>query len=146
MSRKFTTATPDQPGAALLTLFSERRQGGIPVVDHDRNLLGIVTSVDLLRTLFPGYVQFLDTTLYLERCLDPAAVLERVDRIRVGDIMRLDVITATAETPFCKLVALLMEKKINQIPVVEAGTLQGMVTRFDIIKALAEKAKEVRAH
>jgi len=39
-----------------------------------------------------------------------------------------------------------MEKKINQTPVVEAGTLQGMVTRFDIIEALAEKAKEVRAH
>ncbi|NPV29012.1 MAG: CBS domain-containing protein [Firmicutes bacterium] len=145
MSRKLATAAPDQPGAVLFNLFLETCQGGIPVLDQNRHLLGIVTSADLLRALFPGCVRFLDCTLYPERSLDPAAVLERINRIQVGEIMRRDLVTAPIDTPFCKLVALLMERKINQIPVVEAGRLQGMVTRFDVFRVLEEKYKEARA-
>lgn len=93
-----------------LKLMAEHRIGGIPVVDADRRLVGIITNRDLR----------------FEKKMDrPIAEVMTKDRI----------ITAKPETTMAQAEGILQEHKIEKLPVVDAnGTLVGLITYKDIIK------------
>ena len=87
---------------------------GMPVVDTDGSVLGIVTEPDLLRWLRRG---------------------EPLETTHVEDIMTRDVITVDVLTPVDEVIRILDVEHIQRVPVVEEGRIVGVVSRPDIVRA-----------
>lgn len=113
MTRKVATIHPGASVQEAAQLLDQKRISGAPVVDPDGKIIGIITEAD---------------------------IISKVDRegLRVIDIMSHDVIAVDEETPVNEIAALLTERKIKRVPVVENGKLVGIVSRADIVHAVAE--------
>jgi CBS domain-containing protein len=67
----------------------------------------------------------------------------RVDRHEVGDLMTRPVITASEDTGITRLAELLAGHRIKRLPIVRDGKLIGIVSRADVIRAIAQSAEAV---
>ena len=112
---------------------------GMPVVTADGTLVGIVTEGDFLRraemhTEAPR-------RRWLELLLGPgsdAVEYARSHGHTVGDVMSPNVVTVGKETPLIEIVRLMEEHVVKRIPVVEDDRVVGIVSRADLVSALAE--------
>lgn len=133
------TLSPDatlREAAELLGLWNV---SGAPVVDSQGNLVGVVSESDLLsearkRAALPrtaAFGVFLPVEDALKRIYHEGATL------LVGEVMSTNLVTATADTPVDEIGRLLVQRKINRIPVVNIeGKLVGIVTREDVLRSL----------
>ena len=122
--------------AEMLTL---QNISGAPVVDEAGTLVGILSESDLLnetkkRAALPrvaAFGLFMAPEESLRRIYHDGATLQ------VSTIMTQNVITVTAETTLSEATQLILNKKINRLPVVDAeGALVGILTREDVLKAM----------
>jgi redox-sensitive bicupin YhaK (pirin superfamily)/CBS domain-containing protein len=114
MSSPVITVRPDTPVRALAALLAERRISGVPVLEGER-LVGIVSEADLLRR---------------PRGARPPAR-------RARDIMTREVETVAPGTPLAEIAALLEGRGIKRVPVLQQGQLVGIVSRSNLVQALA---------
>ena len=113
MTRKVATIYPQASAQEAAQLLDERRISGAPVIDVDGKIIGIITEAD---------------------------IISKVNRegLCVADIMSKNVIAISEETPVSDIAALLTERKIKRVPVVSDGKLVGIVSRADIVHAVAQ--------
>jgi CBS domain-containing protein len=119
-------------------LMSSQHISGVPVVDQGRRLLGVVTEADLInpekreaavpRVLLYGVMPLPDDQL----C---AAVRRKT--LRVKDLMTQPAVTATEDATIHELADLMVRHWINRVPIVRGGRLIGIVSRSDLVHALA---------
>jgi predicted transcriptional regulator len=116
----------------------------MPVVDGDRNVLGIVSEADILakegddRRGGGGFLQWL---------VDPGDpwITARFDAVTVGDAMSQPALTITAERPLADAATMMLDEGINRLPVVDDdGKLIGLVSRGDLVRAFARPDDEIR--
>ena len=117
----------------------EKRISAVPVVDNVGRVVGIVTESDLMHRAEAGterpyswWVHFLagDATIAADYVKSRAA--------KVEDVMTPDVVTATPETPLHEIAALLEERQIKRVPIVNKdGSLVGIVSRANLIQVVA---------
>jgi CBS domain-containing protein len=119
---------------------------GLPVVDTDGKLIGIISEGDFIRRTETG------TQRKSGRWLDCLAGADRVaaDCVRghgrkVGQIMTPDPVTVTEDTPLAQIVRIMESHNVKRLPVVRGDRLVGIVTRADFLPALAELARQVAA-
>ncbi len=112
MTRKVYTIYPEASAQEAAQLLDQHRISGLPVVDHQQRIIGIITEAD---------------------------IISKVNRegLRVSDIMSCEVIAVEEETAVNEIAALLTERKIKRVPVVSEGKLVGIVSRADIVHAVA---------
>jgi CBS domain-containing protein len=112
MTHTVYTIRPEASAQEAAQLLDQKRISGAPVVDADGRLIGMVTEAD---------------------------IISKVDRegLRVADIMSHELIVVNEETRLEEIAALLSERKIKRVPVVEQGRLVGIVSRADIVHAVA---------
>src|SRR5919199_3928432 len=120
MTREVVTIEPNTSAADALALCRERRIRHLPVLEEGR-LVGIVSDRDL-RTATPALGDPNRTTA--------------LERIRVGDEMTREVMTAHPEDPIEHAAVMMYERKIGCLPVVEGEDLVGIVTSSDVMEAL----------
>ena len=109
------TAHPDKPLRDLARELTARRIRGVPVVDHEGHLLGVITLTDIGRAFAEG----------------------RLDA-RVKDYMSSPPITVRETDDLVKAIEVMSKHGIGRLPVVDsAGTLIGIVTRTDILRFIA---------
>jgi len=113
MTRKVATIRPEASAQEAAQLLDEKRISGAPVVDADSKIIGIITEADIISKV-------------------------NRDGLCVADIMSHDVIAISEETPVSEIAALLTERKIKRVPVVRDGKLVGIVSRADIVHAVAQ--------
>ena len=113
MTRKVATIHPEASAQEAARLLDEKRISGAPVVDADSKIIGIITEADIISKV-------------------------NRDGLCVADIMSHDVIAISEETPVSEIAALLTERKIKRVPVVCDGKLVGIVSRADIVHAVAQ--------
>ena len=113
MTRKVYTIRSDASAQEAAQLLDQHRISGLPVVDEGSDIIGIVTEAD---------------------------IISKVDKegLRVSDIMSTEVISVNEETPASEIALLLTERKIKRVPVVQDGKLVGIVSRADIVHAVAQ--------
>ena len=141
------------PDATLVELdraLLAARVGGFPVVDDAGRLVGIVSRSDVVRQL--GVEQALaevvsdyyrDVNAYepapAKSLAEIAAqVGQRIERLRVRDVMIGNLITVPPETLLADLARIFVERNIHRLPVVERGRLVGIVTTLDLVRLFAE--------
>jgi CBS domain-containing protein len=113
MTKRVVCVTPETPISELTELLAKHKISGVPVVEDmkSKRLVGIVTEADVLAR--PQGAKY------------------------VSDIMKKRVVTVSPDTPIDEIVSILAKRKIKRVPVVVEGKVVGIVSRADIIKAMA---------
>jgi CBS domain-containing protein len=140
MTKDVITLKPDESLFKAAELFDQYRFDGIPVVDGDRRLVGLVGSYDMI----------LQTRLHLPNILGVLGqgsvhdmnehlvdlYLKRLKRVHVGEIMNKDPLVVHGDVQLEDLVGEFAEHhRVNPIPVINAEKqLIGVVSRYDVIR------------
>ena len=119
-------------------LLLEKRISAAPVVDDQGKLVGIVSEGDLLHRAEAGTERH--RSWWLQGLLGDdvlAADFIRAHARKVSDIVTKRVITASPETPLHELAGLMEKNAIKRVPILENGQLVGIVSRANLIQAVA---------
>ena len=117
---------------------------GLPVVDDKGSLVGIVTEGDFLRRGELGTQR--KRPRWLEFLVGPGRLAEEYVHAcgrKVDQIMTPDPYTVSVDTPVDEIVRLMEKHRIKRLPVVENGKPVGVVSRANLLTALASAAREV---
>jgi len=142
MTTPVVTVEPDTTVQDLAKLLSERGISGVPVCEGDR-LVGIVSEGDLLhraetrteRRLQKRRSWWLDSLAAAEE--EAARDYVKAHGQRVRDIMSRDVISVAETTDLAEVAMLLETKLIKRVPVVRDGKVVGIISRANLVRALA---------
>lgn len=142
MTTDILTVTPETSIADLSKILENRKIGGVPVVDSNGRLVGVITQNDLVERArdleLPPAINILDFHFYLQI---PSHMIHRVEKMlgtTVGDCMTADPVTVAPDTPVSKVASLMAKQKVHTLPVLEGDKLVGVVGKMDLIRALAE--------
>lgn len=141
MTTNLITAREETVLREVIQLMLKHNISGIPVVDGDGNLKGIVSESDVIRLRrklhLPDYIQLLEAMLDNAHPEDFDAKIIRSLETPVKDFMTKKVITANENTSMAEITRQMLENSVNRIPVVRDGKLIGIVTRRDALRAMA---------
>ncbi|HEU0204846.1 MAG TPA: CBS domain-containing protein [Burkholderiaceae bacterium] len=138
MTTKLVTATPDTTVQEIARRLVARRISALPVVDEDGRIVGLVSEGDLMRRHELGTERHRSWWLaLLAGAEDVARDFTRSHGLRAEDVMTRTVVTVAEETPLEEIAALLERRRIKRVPVVRDGKLVGIVSRADLLHALA---------
>lgn len=138
MTREPLSVSPDITLRAIAELLGERRISGVPVVEADGTVVGIVSETDLIdeekrRARVPRAALF-GVFQLPERVLDEA--FEHGDLLTARDLMTHPAFTLPEDVPMREVVEEMLSRKINRIPITHDGKLVGLVARSDVLRAL----------
>src|SRR3954469_6312413 len=137
------TVGPDTSVEDVVAALREHELPGLPVVDADGRLVGIVTESDLVIAddegdlHIPHYIELFGGVVFLEPLRGFEARLKKAAAATARDMMTADPVTVDADDPVRKAARLIADSGHNRLPVVEGGRLVGVVTRVDVLGALA---------
>ncbi len=118
---RIVSASPDDTVAAVTRLLTEHRIGAVLVMDDDGQPVGILSERDIVRAI----------------ARDSAAALDR----RAADLMTRDLITATPTDTVADMMAVMTERRIRHVPIVDAGRVVGVISIGDVVKARIDDAE-----
>jgi len=142
MTTGVITIDPDTSVQAVAKLLSERGISGVPVVDAADRLVGIVSEGDLLHRVETGTERVAGRRR--SWWLDTIASDQELARDYIKshgrtakDVMTREVISVTETTDLADVAMLLDTKRIKRVPVLRDGKLVGIVSRANLVRALA---------
>jgi len=144
MTTDVATTDPDAPLKEAALELVRRRISGMPVVNSDRHVLGVVSEADILakegddRRGGGGFLQWL---------IDPGDpwITARFDAVTVGEAMSQPAQTIGPGRPLAEAATIMLNEGINRLPVVDKdGKLIGLVSRGDLVRAFARPDDEIR--
>lgn len=129
MTAPVVTLYPETTITQAWTLFRERRFRHVPIITRDRKIYGILSDRDLLRyAAVSGKIPPYDETA-------PEASKG------IESLIKTRVITASQDTEIRQIAGILFEQRVGVMPIVnEAGRLEGIITRSDILRTLVNNA------
>jgi len=147
MTRDVVTARPTDTVAQVARLLADNAISAVPICDHAGTLLGMASEGDLMRP-------FVDTNVkrrarWLTLLADGTDLAPeflqyvRLDRHEVGELMTAPVVTASESTSVTELAEKMVEHRIKRVPIVRDGKLVGIVSRADVIRAIARSPESV---
>ena len=138
MVRDVVTIKPDDPVAEAVRLLAEHDVSALPVVDNNENVVGVISEADLLHREEIGTEKH--RPWWLE-AVTPASTLAgefaKSHRRRVEEVMSTDVVSAAEDTPLGEIATILERHRIKRVPILRGGKLVGIVSRSNLIQALA---------
>lgn len=135
MSRDLVTVGPEAPLGQVADIFRTRGFTSLPVVEGGR-LLGVIFQIDLIRRAREdAFRQHESLISALARLIDN----HRARPPRASEIMTTGVPQATPATPVGALLPLLADGGAEAVPIVDGATILGIVTRTDLVSALAQR-------
>jgi CBS domain-containing protein len=138
MVRDVVTVTPETEAAEAVKLLVEHDISALPVVDADGRILGMISEADLLRRAEIGTEKHRLWWLEAVTPSDTLAVdFAKAHGRRVAELMSERVISATQDTPLSEIAALLERHRIKRVPILEDSKVVGIVSRANLIQALA---------
>lgn len=140
MSTNVVTANEDTGVGDIAALLLRHRISGVPIVDADNRVVGIVSEGDLMRRAESDTnardAWWLDL---LRSKKERAAAFVKAHGMRARDVMTQDVLTVTEDTPLREVADLLEKNHIKRVPVVRDEKLVGIVSRSNLLQGLATK-------
>src|SRR5271156_2346867 len=119
-------------------LLAEHGISAVPVVDEDNRVIGMVSEGDLLHRAETGTERRRSWWLDMGASTNKlAGEYIKSHSGRVKDVMTRDVMSVTEETPVADIAVLLETNRIKRVPVLQDGKLVGIVSRANLVRALA---------
>lgn len=128
-----------------IRIMLQRRMSGLPVVDKQGRLVGIVTEGDFLRRAETGTQR--RRACWLEFLVGPGRLAEEYTRShgrKVDEVMTPDPVTVTEDTALEDIVKLMEKRQIKRVPVVRGERVIGIVSRANLLHALASVSREAK--
>jgi len=146
MVAKVITIGPNASVRDLAELLLYNHISGVPVISKDGNLLGIVSEGDLMRRAEIGTERHRSWWLEMLSSDEAlAAEFVKANAHKVADVMTRNVITAKPETQISDVASLMQKSNIKRVPIVKDGKVVGIVSRANLLQALASAPYEARA-
>ena len=142
MTQKVVSVGPDASILEAMQLMLANRISGLPVIAEGDKLVGIVTEGDFLRRAETGTQRA--RRRWLEFFMGPGKLADEYVQThgrKVSQVMTPDPVTITEDTPLDVVVSLLEERRIKRLPVVRSGVVVGIVSRANLLHALASLAR-----
>jgi CBS domain-containing protein len=148
MVRDVKTVKPDANVAEAVKLLVKHDISALPVVDDDGTLVGVLSEADLIHRVE------LDTEVHhpwwIEAVVGSTTLAEEFAKShgkKVSEVMTTNVVSAAEESTLSEIAALMEHKRIKRVPIVKDGKLVGMVSRSNLVQALASSlAQTVNRH
>lgn len=141
MRPEVITISEDASVQDLAALLAKKKISGAPVVDGQHRVVGIVSEGDLVSQdadiHFPHYIELLGNIIYLESVKKYEEKLEKAAASSVRDIMTTDVVTVQKDAELHEIATLMTERQVNRVPVLDGDILVGIITRADVVRAMA---------
>ena len=122
----------------IYKIFKDTRYGGVPVVDKDKNILGMITKAEILSVFLPDYfdllgenIMFIDDFGALDEELES---LPSFELFIAEDIMKKGSVTIEENASLLKVVAIMKKYNVRRILVAKDNVLKGIITRGDICR------------
>jgi CBS domain-containing protein len=137
------SVSPDASVEEVVSTMQEHELPGVPVVDREGRCVGIVTEADLVLPddqgdlHIPHYINLFGGTVFLEPLGRFEQRLRKAFAANAADMMTADPDVVDPDTTVREAARLVHESGHNRLPVVEDGRLVGVVTRVDLLGALA---------
>jgi CBS domain-containing protein len=147
MVRDVLTVRPDTDVADAIKLLAEHDVSALPVLDKEGNLVGVLSEADLIHRAEIGTEKH--RPWWLGAVTGASTLAEEFAKShgkKVGEAMTESVISVTEETPLSEVAALFERKRIKRVPVVEDGKFVGIVSRSNLIQALASGVGHIDQH
>ena len=139
------TAKPSSLVRDVAKILLEHRISAVPVVDDKSKLVGIVSEGDLIHRAEAGTERRRSWWLrFLTSAEMDAAVYTKAHARKVADVMTKSVITASPDTPLDEIAVLLERHSIKRVPIVSDGQLVGIVSRANLIQAVASVPEDLQ--
>lgn len=134
-------STPLQDVAELLV---DRRISGVPVVDEDGIVLGVVSEADfLVKEQGAEAIRHRHLARMLGESPESKAQLAKVRATNAGEAMTAPAVTIESTSPISAAARLMTARRVNRLPVVDGGRLVGIVTRADLLRAYVRSDEEL---
>ena len=141
MTANVVTIKEDARMQDLAQLMAEHKISGVPVVDDQNLVVGMVTEGDMVEMdadiHFPHYINLFDSYIFLESMKKFDERVRHAAAVSVRDIMTRDIETVQKDTPLHEIATLMSDKEVNRLPVLDGDVLVGIVTRADVVRAMA---------
>ena len=146
MSLEVVSVSPDASILEAVRLMLQNRISGLPVVDRQGTLVGVVTEGDFLRRTETGTQR--KRARWIEFLVGPGQSADEYVHShgrKVADVMTPTPITITEDTRLDDIVGLMEQRGIKRLPVVRQGRVVGIVSRANLLHALASVVGELPA-
>ncbi len=134
MTREPMTLDPEAPVVVAMETMRANGIRHLPVTDERGQLVGIVTDSDLRSAAFAPLLAEHLSAAWRRRL---RGVSQRLEDLRVKDVMTWEVVTIEPAAPLGRAAAVMLEQRFSCLPVKEGSKLVGIVTERDLLKALA---------
>ena len=146
MSTKIVTVSPETPFSRIWEVIFKKRIHGLPVVDKDNKILGIIAEKDLLSKLYssyrlhPLYEKYLSDFVSGENFERMERDLEKLVKLQAKHLMNRKVHLTYPERPALRALSKMIVRRVRQLPVVtRKKEVVGVITKGDIFDALFKK-------
>nr|WP_319490282.1 CBS domain-containing protein [uncultured Desulfobacter sp.] len=140
MEKEVISITPETDISQAVELLLKNHINGVPVVDQDGVLKGILCQSDLIfqqKTIsLPPILTFLDGIIPLSSSKKLENEMKKIAAGTVAQAMAPDPVTVTPDTPVSDIAAMMVERHFHTIPVVEDGKVIGVVGKEDVLRTL----------
>ena len=146
MTQFVISVGPDDLISKAVRVMLQHEISGVPVLDVESRLVGMITEGDLLRRAETGTAR--KRPRWLELFVGPGKLADEYVHShgrKVSEVMTHDPVSVTEETPLEEVVSLLEKRRIKRVPVLRSTKVVGIVSRANLLHALARVAGEVKS-
>jgi CBS domain-containing protein len=140
MTREVITVHPETEIVEAAKLLLEHHFNGLPVVDREGRLKGMICQDDLIsqqrKIPLPSYFILLDSLIPLTSKKHIEKAVQKIAAITVGEAMTSDTITVGPEADLEDIATLMVKHTIHTLPVLDQGKLVGIIGKEDILRTL----------
>ena len=142
MSKNVITVKRDTTIEDIAHILTNNNISGVPVVDDENKVVGMVTEKDLLykdiEPHFPPVIEILGGLIFLKGVKKYNEELRKLVATKAEDIMTKDTITVEEDMTVGRIAELMIEKEVNRLPVLKDDKLTGIISRADVVRSMSE--------
>ena len=140
MTTEIVTVLPETPIAEAAQLLIDSHYNGLPVVDKGGRLTGIICQDDLIfqqkKIPLPSFFTVLDGLIPLSSEKSIEKEVRKIAAVTVENAMTPDPVTVGPEAGIDDIASLMIKHDIHTLPVLDQGTLVGIIGKEDILRTL----------
>jgi CBS domain-containing protein len=140
MTKTVITVGADEKVDKVAQILLENKISGVPVIDENRHVLGVISEKDLVikasELKVPFYVTLFDSIIFLENPIHFNNTIKKFTALKVKDAMTKEAVTVEEDMELDDIVQLMQKKQVNRVPVIRNNKLVGIISRNDVLKAV----------
>lgn len=136
MTRSVVSVSQSAPLKEVAQALIENEISGVPVVDVDGAVLGVVSEGDLLvKEQGPDAIHHRPLARFIGESAESRAQLVKLEAVTAAEAMSTPAVTIASGRPVHEAAAIMTSRGVNRLPVVDDGRLVGIVSRADLVRA-----------